>query len=366
MLSLDPFAAALATGEDALRAAETVGKELARSGSQGTLGFVYVTDKLKADFSAIVECLREHTGVEHWVGTIGFGVIAGRGAVFDKPAIAAMICTWPKDQLDFYDHLSPPPPADEKAFGMPTAIVHVDPRNRQFDTLLRSIATRSGAYLVGGITASRTNHFDQVASRPAEGGLSGVLLSPDIPVSIGVTQGCSPVGPARTITATQENLVLKLDEDAPLQALLKDLAATEESDLRRVLESLHVALPVANCDTGDYVVRNIIGIDTSNGCIAIADNIEPGQKMFFCQRDRTAATKDLSVMAEKLRRRTDQVHGALYISCCARGPHLFESAEEEIALLQTALGNVPLVGFYANGEIAGDRIYGYTGVLALF
>ena len=47
-------------------------------------------------------------------------------------------------------------------------------------------------------------------------------------------------------------------------------------------------------------------------------------------------------------------------------PNLFESATEEVALVQSALGDVPLVGFFANGEISGERIYGYTGVLALF
>jgi small ligand-binding sensory domain FIST len=139
-----------------------------------------------------------------------------------------------------------------------------------------------------------------------------------------------------------------------------------ESDLRRVLQSLHVALPVANSDTGDYVVRNIMGIDTDKGYIAIAENVEPGRKLFFCQRDRAAATKDLSSMVQKLRARAGTINGALYVSCCGRGPSLFESAEEEVELVQKELGDVPMVGFYANGEIAGDRVYGYTGVLALF
>jgi small ligand-binding sensory domain FIST len=30
------------------------------------------------------------------------------------------------------------------------------------------------------------------------------------------------------------------------------------------------------------------------------------------------------------------------------------------------LGDFPLVGFYANGEISRDRLYRYTGVLTLF
>ena len=30
------------------------------------------------------------------------------------------------------------------------------------------------------------------------------------------------------------------------------------------------------------------------------------------------------------------------------------------------LGDFPLVGFFANGEISNNRLYGYTGVLTLF
>jgi small ligand-binding sensory domain FIST len=113
-------------------------------------------------------------------------------------------------------------------------------------------------------------------------------------------------------------------------------------------------------------VRNILGINTQNGRIGVAEEIAVGQKLFFCRRDRAAATKDLLAMAQKLRKRKETVQGGLYVSCCARGPNLFESAAEEVALVQSCLGDVPLVGFYANGEISGDRIYGYTGVLALF
>ncbi len=122
---------------------------------------------------------------------------------------------------------------------------------------------------------------------------------------------------------------------------------------------------VPNCDTSDYVVRNITGIDTRKGYIAVADNVEPGQKLFFCQRNREAAAKDPTAMVRKLHSRAKSPRAALYVSCCARGPNMFELANEEVELIQSVLGGIPMVGFYANGEIAGDRIYGYTGVLAL-
>jgi small ligand-binding sensory domain FIST len=114
------------------------------------------------------------------------------------------------------------------------------------------------------------------------------------------------------------------------------------------------------------VVRNITGIDTNKGFIGVADNVEAGQKMFFCQRNRVAAAKDLTAMVTKVRARTPNPRGALYVACVARGPNMFESADEEVSIIQSVLGDIPLIGFYANGEVAGDRIYGYTGVLAVF
>ena len=35
-------------------------------------------------------------------------------------------------------------------------------------------------------------------------------------------------------------------------------------------------------------------------------------------------------------------------------------------MIRDELGDFPLAGLFANGEISNDRLYGYTGVLALF
>jgi small ligand-binding sensory domain FIST len=365
MGSGEAFRTALAIDPDPKAAAAKVAAELAEQGTGGALGFVYVTDRLKSDMASVVETLRAGTGVQQWVGTVGFGVIAGLHATYNAPAVAAMIAPWPQNAFQVYDGV-PSKPFAADTFGMTTAIVHVDPRDRHFDDLLKSLASSSQAYLLGGITASRTKHHDRMAGECAKEGVSGLLLSPEISVSIGVSQGCSPIGPTRTITGTHEGLVATVDGEPALKMLLNDLSAINESDLRIALQALHVGLPVPRTDTGDYVVRNIAGVDTDKGYIAVADNVEPGQKMFFCQRNREAAAKDLTAMVRKVHARTQNPRGALYVACVARGPNMFESANEEVGLIQSILGDIPMIGFYANGEVAGDRIYGYTGVLALF
>jgi small ligand-binding sensory domain FIST len=58
--------------------------------------------------------------------------------------------------------------------------------------------------------------------------------------------------------------------------------------------------------------------------------------------------------------------GAIYISCAGRGGAHFGGPSAELRIVQHALGDVPLVGFFAGGEIARHHVYGYTGVLTVF
>jgi small ligand-binding sensory domain FIST len=230
----EAFRTAIATDSDARAAAEKVAADLAAQGGGGTLGFVYVTDRIESDMAAVADTLRAGTRVERWVGTVGLGVIAGRQASFNEPAVAAMIVPWPERAIQLYDGVGGKPFASD-TLGMATAIVHADPRNRQFDGLLESLASASEAYLLGGVTASRTRLFDRMAGAQAKEGVSGLFLSWEIPVAIGVSQGCSPIGPIRTVTDIHDGLVAALDGQPALSALLGDLKVGEGGDLRAAI-----------------------------------------------------------------------------------------------------------------------------------
>ena len=58
--------------------------------------------------------------------------------------------------------------------------------------------------------------------------------------------------------------------------------------------------------------------------------------------------------------------GAIYVSCAGRGGPHFGGPSAELQIVRRALGDVPLVGFFAGGEIARSHLYGYTGVLTVF
>jgi small ligand-binding sensory domain FIST len=187
-------------------------------------------------------------------------------------------------------------------------------------------------------------------------------------VCTGLTQGCSPIGPKRTITEVSRNIVLRIDGRPALEIFKEDIGETLAADLARTAGYIFAALPVVGSDTGDYLVRNIVGIDAENGLIAIGDLPQKGTQIMFCRRDGTTARDDLVRMLKQIKDRTSKAkpRGALYFSCLGRGRHTFGTNSEELGFIQEEFGDLPLVGFFANGEISHQRLYGYTGVLTVF
>ncbi len=138
-------------------------------------------------------------------------------------------------------------------------------------------------------------------------------------------------------------------------------------DLQRVAGYIHAALPVSGSDTGDYMVRNLMGIDTDQGWLAVGAAFAEGDQVMFVRRDGTSAVEDMARMLESLKSRAGPgIRGGVYHSCVARGPHQFGPGARELKMIGEALGDVPVIGFFGNGEISNGRLYTYTGVLSLF
>ena len=100
--------------------------------------------------------------------------------------------------------------------------------------------------------------------------------------------------------------------------------------------------------------------------LAIAGAPSIGEQVMFVRRDPKSAEEDLIRMTTSVKRRLSGVpKGGIYFSCVARGPTLFGSEGAEIGILSRVLGDFPLVGFFGNGEISNNSLYGYTGILCL-
>jgi small ligand-binding sensory domain FIST len=371
------FAAAAATGQDW---GTTTKACLDRLGNVAgsNLGFLYLTDGLADDAGSILTLLRAVTGIRDWVGTIGLGICASGEEYFDQPAMAVMAAYLPPEQFHTFGPVTEPLTRFDGEMaewlarqGPIFGLIHGDPRHPQIGEIIPDLAEAANGFLVGGLTSSRSG-FSQFAGYRGgdaivEKGVSGVLFSPELPVATGLTQGCSPIGPMRTVTRADGNVLFEIDGRPALDVFKEDIGELLARDLRRVAGYIFAALPIPGSDTGDYLVRNLVGIDLQHKLIAIGDTIEPGQRILFTRRDRAAAQTDLEHMLSALKRRiAKSPRGAVYVSCLARGPNLFGDDSEELKTIREALGDVPLVGFFANGEISNNRLYGYTGVLTLF
>lgn len=342
------------------------------------LGFLYVTDHLAGDLGSILAFLRSRTGIADWVGSVGIGIMAAgagnpRAEHFDQPALAVMIGAFPEDAFRVFAPVVDGIGGFRQSHGAwidghhpLLGLVHADPRAPRAMDMLTGLAEASGAFLVGGLTSSRTT-FAQVAERVVEGGASGVLFADSVAVATGISQGCSPIGPVHTVTAAEDNVVAEIDGRPALDVLKEDMGELLSRDLKRALRYIHAALPVAGSDTGDYLVRNLVGIDPQRGLIGIGAEVATGDPILFTRRDHDAAEADMKRMLGGLAKRAGgAIKGGVYVSCIARGPNLFGAEAQELGLIAETLGEFPLVGFFANGEICRDRLYGYTGVLTLF
>lgn len=373
------FRAAAASGDDWPRVCDDCLSSLGQLPSGTNFGIVYVSGALAHAIDLITERLAEATGVESWIGTGGVQVCAGTAPSLGADAISLLTAVLPKDGFHLFDGLadpdgdvpfaipSTPTPSDhERPLGL--AIVHGDPRQTRMPSLIERLGETTGAFLVGGLSSANANGAMQVAGRPTEGGLSGVLMSADIPAITGLTQGCTPIGPVREITAMDGPWIAGLDGRPALDGLKDDVGPLLARTLERMSGFILAARPENGRDRDDYLVRDLGEFDSLRGYVMVDDDLRPGDRLCFVKRDPEGARTDLKRLCADLRRRAEgrPILGALYHSSIGRGRHLFGSEAAECAIIEEELGALPLSGFRCNGEVFRDRLYGYSAVLTLF
>lgn len=343
-----------------------------RGSQRANLGFLYLTDSLASEAGDILDYFRQNTGVLHWVGTVGMGICASGHEFYDRPAVAIMLCAFEPGTFRVFSGVRAPQDLERVSLhfeGVPAnfAIVHADPRNAQLDRLVTDFAgALESGFLAGGLSSSRRDHV-QVADGVTKGGLSGVLFSEDVVVSTRLTQGCSPIGPRHTVTDVQQNVLISLDGRAALDVFREDVGEPVWRNLTQIGGTIFAGLAVHGPDGGDYLVRNLVGIDPVQKLLAIGDVPEEGARIMFCRRDSASAVEDMRRMLESIKSGMyGRPRGGVYYSCIGRGASLFGQNSEELRMIQQELGDFPLVGFFSNGEISHSRLYGYTGVLTLF
>jgi len=389
--------------------------------SSPTLALLYITDHYAAQAQDILAHLSaELPEITDWSGTVGVGIASNNVEYFDEPALALMLCELSTDQYRVFSGVAPL----GLGFEAHTALIHADANTPDVGELIEEMAQRTDSgYLFGGLSSSRAKRVQfaiggngnisgqGAASGVFSGGLSGVAFGPGVGLLSRVTQGCLPVARMHRVTAAENHVVSTLDGEAALDVLLRDLHISLDQPqhalavVRATLVGL-VAAPDARAGVGmsdatavrqtghfgnDVLVRHIIGLDPVQRGIAVAEHLEAGMQLGFCQRNVQAAKTDLIRVCAEIREELEPeelpveaamalaaseaesaphpargIAGAIYVSCAGRGGQHFGGPSAELQIIRRALGDVPLVGFFAAGEIARNHLYGYTGVLTVF
>lgn len=398
------FVSTAASGENWRDISKTVLERLEDVRTEGfkpNIGFLYITDDLAKDAGSILTLLRSVTGIDNWAGCAAQGVCAGGQEFFHVPAMSVLVGEVPHDQVRVFQAA---PPNYKKLHESlepwlnlhdpMVTVIHADPfAGAHPAEAIEEIDVMVGGFMIGGLASSR-KETAIIGRHVAPVGVSGFIFSQDVAVATTLTQGCVPMGPLHEISKADDHVIAYLDGRLPFEVFSEDMAAMAQRrlgykagesllksghispDLSNILSGeAHVAFPVHGSDQQDFMVRNIMAMDPESGVIAVGEILEDGQKIMFVHRDDETVKTDLAASLVALRKRIERERGefrpkaALYISCIARAQVSFGGDGKpggELALVHDILGDIPITGFYANGEISNNRLYGYTGVLALF
>jgi small ligand-binding sensory domain FIST len=236
-----------------------------------------------------------------------------------------------------------------------------------------------GAAKIGGLASAASQPDENVLYLNEEifhSGLIGVTFSGDLKLDTVVAQGCYPVGDSLQITACENNLLKELDGEPALQRLADVLSDLTPDEQKLAQHSLFVGIVMdimkVSYEQGDFLIRNLIGADPEEGHLLVAADLHEGQTIQFHLRDAKASATDLDAVLSSFTNKQDKdiYSGALLFSCLGRGQYLYGCSNHDSERFHHFLGQIPLGGFFCNGEIGAvggtTYLHGYTSSFGMF
>lgn len=371
------------------------------------LGMIFISSSFASDYPRLMPLLKEQLQVSALIGCGGGGAIGsselgGAQEVEREPALSLTLARLPNVSIrtfhllenDLPDLDSPPDRWTESigvaAAEQPHFILLADPFSANINDLLQGLDfAYPNSAKVGGLASAGTSnrgmslfcnyhHYHQ--------GTIGVALSGEIVMETIVAQGCRPIGQTYRVARAERNVILSLaadnadplarDEDCqpPLQALQTLLKGLSYEDRQLAQHSLFIGIArdefKETLGQGDFLIRNLVGVDPQAGAIALGDRVRPGQRIQFHLRDANTSAEDLEWWLQRSQIRSASATGAVMFSCLGRGEGLYQKPNFESQQFHRYFNEVPLSGFFCNGEIGpvggSTFLHGYTSVFGIF
>ena len=326
------------------------------------------------------------------LGCSGGGIIGGGKEIEQKPAFSLTAAHLPGVDLQTIQTDTMNLPDPDTAPSVWHEWLGVDPAtNPNFIVLADPFSFRAEEFLagmdfayarsakVGGLASgaqAQGGNALYLDNKIYNGGLIGVALSGNIQLDTIVAQGCRPIGQPMSITKCDQYQLLEVDGQPPLEKLEEMVDTLSEDDRKLLRTSLFLGIEMnpmkEDPGQGDFLIRNLMGVDQETGSLSIGAPLREGQLVQFHLRDKVMSSEDLKVMLSRYQSKDGwrDAKGALLFSCLGRGEHLYGQPNHDSDMFKTKIGNIPLGGFFCNGEIGpvGQTtfLHGYTSSFGIF
>lgn len=325
------------------------------------------------------------------LGCSGESIVANQQEIEEQPALAVWLGRWKSSPALVPFHLTMEQTSEgysvlgfpDEWGGVPVAesflLTLADPFTFPVDEFLGEVnQEQKGLAVVGGMASGAQqpgqNRMLLGDTAVSEGAVC-LLVHGTAPLRSVVSQGCRPIGKPLVVTKGQKNLIMELGGRPALEQLQELWQSLSPRDQELVQNGLHVGRVIneyqATFQRGDFLVRNVLGLDRATGAVAITDRVRVGQTIQFHVRDAETADEDLRLLLDMDKKRAGAAAaGAWLFSCNGRGSRLFDAPHHDAAAIHNQLGPIPLAGFFAQGElgpIGGQNfIHGFTASVVFF
>jgi small ligand-binding sensory domain FIST len=380
-------AQATSTDTDSVQAAREVVESVREKlgGERPDLAFYFVSTHHLSQLEAAARTLAADLGAPHLLGCTGETIIGGEVEYENQPAFSLWAGTFPTADIRSA-HLTLEQTLDGFAFlGIPeipsgpaTLLLLGEPYTFPTDAFIKRMAEDyPELQVLGGMSSGASSAGENrlfLGSDVLVDGAVAAVVSGGTRVRPLVSQGCRPFGKRLVITKAEQNFILELGGRPALEKLREQLQELTPHERGLLERGPHVGIAIdagkEQYRRGDFLVRNIIGIRSEDGAIAITDMVKPGLTIQYHLRDADTASEDLQLLLGEAGSAGAQPHGALLFSCNGRGRRLFDVANHDAGTVSRELGPIPLAGFFAAGEIGPvggqNFLHGFTASLALF
>ncbi|MCA9175898.1 MAG: FIST C-terminal domain-containing protein [Planctomycetales bacterium] len=256
-------------------------------------------------------------------------------------------------------------------------IVLGDPFSFPADALLERMAEDHADCVVAGGMASGAQAPGQLRllrdGQVLDQGAVAVLIERPARLRCVVSQGCRPIGEPMIVTKAERNVILELGGQPALERLETLFHSLPNHEQALVQRGLHLGRVINEYqdafEAGDFLIRNVTGLDPDTGAVVVGDYFRVGQTVQFHLRDESSASRELNQLLEAAAGQPGQPSGGLLFTCNGRGTRMFEQPHHDASAVERHFPGLPLAGLFAMGEIGpvGGKsfMHGFTACLAL-